>query len=90
MTSLKMGRTLHFTLNGSTVQKLGTGRLGLGGTDESKVHPELEGKLVNVNCGQKWLNWGTSFAAHSYQWDDEAIKFMTQSAFKRPVQQLFL
>ena len=64
-----------YALLGSTVQKLGTGRLGLGGTDESKVHPELKGKVVNVNCGQKWLNWGMNFAAHSYQWDDEAIKF---------------
>lgn len=64
-----------YALAGSTVQKLGVGRLGQGGVKQNRLHEKLKQKVENLNCGQKWLNWGINFAAHSYQFDDEAIKF---------------
>ena len=36
-------------------------RLGLGGVKPNKLHPSLKGKIENVNCGQKWLNWTPRF-----------------------------
>ena len=65
-----------YALTGSTIVKLGTGRLGASGVpDMDKVHPDIKGKVENINAGQKWLNWTPNFAAHSYQFSDEAIDF---------------
>ena len=64
-----------YALTGSTVTKGFTGRLGASGARVDKLHPELVGKVQNLNCGDKWLNWGLNFAAHSYQFDKEAIAY---------------
>jgi esterase/lipase superfamily enzyme len=65
-----------FALTGSSAVKLGTGRLGASGVpDMNKVHPDIKGKIKNINAGRKWLNWSLDFAAHSYQFIDKAIDF---------------
>jgi esterase/lipase superfamily enzyme len=63
-----------YALTGSTIVKLGRSRLGARGADFETMHPELQGKVENINCGT-WLN-GLSFASHTYHFADEAIKII--------------
>lgn len=44
-------------------------RLGAYGVDEENLHPDLKGKIKNINCHEKWGANG-----HGYQWDPEAIQ----------------
>jgi len=53
-------------------------RLGAYGYDEEKLHPDLEGKIENIDCQEKWLKdkpkTPDSMAGHGYHWDPEAIQ----------------
>jgi len=61
-----------FALIASVVVNGGTGRLGAKGAKMDKLHPELKGKVENIDCG-KWLKSASNFAAHGYLWDPQAI-----------------
>lgn len=63
-----------FALTASTITKLGVPRLGATTLDRDKLHEELKDK-VETKDANSWLNWAASFAAHSYHFDDEAVKF---------------
>jgi len=53
-------------------------RLGAYGYDEEKLHPDLEGKIENIDCQEKWLKdkpkAPDNIVGHGYQWDSEAIQ----------------
>jgi len=53
-------------------------RLGAYGYDEENLHPDLEGKIENIDCQEKWLKdklkTPDSMVGHGYQWDQQAIQ----------------